>query len=54
MLDGIGSTEMLHMWMSDHEGEVFYGSSGKLLQGYDARLLDPEGQATPAGSEGNL
>ncbi|HEY2971335.1 MAG TPA: benzoate-CoA ligase family protein [Pyrinomonadaceae bacterium] len=54
VLDGIGSTEMLHMWMSNHEGEVVYGSSGKLLQGYEARLLDPEGQPTPAGTEGNL
>jgi len=54
VLDGIGSTEMLHMWMSNHEGEVVYGSSGKLLLGYEARLLDPEGQPTPAGTEGNL
>ena len=54
VLDGIGSTEMLHMWMSNHEGEVVYGSSGKLLQGYEARLLGPEGRPTPAGSEGNL
>jgi benzoate-CoA ligase len=54
VLDGIGSTEMLHMWMSNHKGEVIYGSSGKLLQGYEARLLDPEGHPTPKGAEGNL
>lgn len=54
VLDGIGSTEMLHMWMSNHEGEVVYGSSGKLLKGYEARLLDPEGKPTPPGIEGNL
>ena len=54
VLDGIGSTEMLHMWMSNHEGQVVYGSSGKPLQGYEARLLGPEGRPTPAGSEGNL
>jgi benzoate-CoA ligase family protein len=54
VLDGIGSTEMLHMWMSNHEGEVVHGSSGKLLQGYEARLLDPEGNPTPVGAEGNL
>ncbi len=54
VLDGIGSTEMLHMWMSNHEGEVIYGSSGELLQGYEARLLDPEGKPTPTGAEGNL
>jgi benzoate-CoA ligase family protein len=54
VLDGIGSTEMLHMWMSNHEGEARYGSSGKLLQGYEARLLDPEGNPTADGAEGNL
>ena len=36
VLDGIGSTEMLHMFMSNHEGEARYGSSGRLLSGYDA------------------
>src|SRR2546423_2160735 len=34
VLDGIGSTEMLHMFMSNHEGSVRFGSSGKLLLGY--------------------
>jgi benzoate-CoA ligase len=54
LLDGIGSTEMLHMWMSNHEGEVVYGSSGKLLQGYQAQLLDPDGEPVPPGADGNL
>jgi benzoate-CoA ligase family protein len=54
VLDGIGSTEMLHMWMSNHQGAVRYGSSGKLLQGYDARLLHQDGEPTPAGAAGNL
>lgn len=54
VLDGIGSTEMFHMWMSNHEGEVRYGSSGKLIDGYEARLLDQEGNPSPAGAEGNL
>ncbi len=54
VLDGIGSTEMLHMFMSNHEGEVRYGSSGKLLKGYEGRLLDENGNPTPAGMEGNL
>jgi benzoate-CoA ligase len=54
ILDGIGSTEMLHMWMSNHEGENVYGSSGRLLGGYEARLLDPEGKTVTAGVEGNL
>jgi len=45
---------MLHMWMSNHQGDVVYGSSGKLLRGYEARLLDPEGKQTPPEAEGNL
>ena len=54
LLDGIGSTEMLHMFMSNHENEVRYGSSGRLLRGYEARLLDQNGDRAPAGAEGNL
>src|SRR5581483_1013864 len=53
-LDGIGSTEMLHMFMSNHEGDVRYGSSGKLLSGYEARLVDHEGVPTKVGEVGNL
>src|SRR5215213_57745 len=54
VLDGIGSTEMLHMFMSNHEKEVRYGSSGRLLDGYEARLVDEHGEPTLANSEGNL
>lgn len=54
LLDGIGSTEMLHMFMSNHENDVRYGSSGRILGGYEARLLDEEGKAAPDGAEGNL
>src|SRR5215470_12214047 len=44
---------MLHMFMSNHEADVRYGSSGKLLDGYEARLLDERG-APAEGAEGNL
>ena len=54
LLDGIGSTEMLHMFMSNHEDDVRYGSSGKMLDGYEGRLLDEHGQAAPVNVEGNL
>jgi benzoate-CoA ligase len=54
VLDGIGSTEMLHMFMSNHENDVRYGSSGRLLEGYEARLLDEHGAPVAAGAEGNL
>ncbi|HSQ25002.1 MAG TPA: benzoate-CoA ligase family protein [Pyrinomonadaceae bacterium] len=54
VLDGIGSTEMLHMFMSNHSGEVRYGSSGRLLSGYEAKLITHEGVGTKIGEVGNL
>src|SRR2546428_284407 len=54
VLDGIGSTEMLHMFMSNHAGDVRYGSSGKLLKGYEARLIAHEGNPTPEREGGTL
>ena len=54
LLDGIGSTEMLHMFMSNHENEVRYGSSGRLIKGYEARLVDENGAPTPTNTEGHL
>ncbi|HKR13185.1 MAG TPA: benzoate-CoA ligase family protein [Pyrinomonadaceae bacterium] len=54
VLDGIGSTEMLHMFMSNHENDVRYGSSGRMLGGYEARLVDEHGEPTPDNVEGNL
>lgn len=54
LLDGIGSTEMLHMFMSNHENDVRYGSSGRMVEGYEARLVDEHGEPTPDNVEGNL
>jgi acyl-coenzyme A synthetase/AMP-(fatty) acid ligase len=54
LLDGIGSTELLHMFMSNHENDVRYGSSGQLLHGYEARLLDEHGEPDATGVEGDL
>jgi len=54
LLDGIGSTEMLHMFMSNKLNDVCYGSSGKVLSGYEARLLDEHGEPSAKGAEGNL
>jgi benzoate-CoA ligase family protein len=54
ILDGIGSTEMLHMWMSNHENDVRLGSSGRVLKGYEAQLLDEHGALAPADVTGNL
>src|ERR1700752_599082 len=54
VLDGIGSTEMCHMFFSNVQGQVKYGSSGKLVEGYEARLLDDSGQIIETADEGNL
>jgi benzoate-CoA ligase len=43
ILDGIGSTEMLHIYLSNRVGEVRYGTSGRRLPGYDLRLIDDDG-----------
>ncbi len=43
ILDGIGSTEMLHIFLTNRPGDVKYGTSGKRLAGYDLRLVDDDG-----------
>ena len=54
ILDGIGSTEVLHIFISNRPGAVRPGSSGLLVDGYDARLVDEENQPVPRGEIGNL
>lgn len=54
ILDGIGSTEILHIFISNRPGQVRAGSSGQLVPGYEARILDEEGNPTPAREIGNL
>ena len=44
ILDGIGSTEMLHIFLTNRPGDVKYGTSGKPLGGYDLRLVDDDGE----------
>ena len=43
ILDGIGSTEMLHIFISNRPGEVRYGTTGKPVPGYEVRLVDEQG-----------
>jgi benzoate-CoA ligase family protein len=52
ILDGIGSTEMLHIFISNREGQAREGSSGTLVPGYAARLVDD--QVTDVDQLGNL
>ena len=54
ILDGIGSTEMLHIFLSNRPGDVKYGTSGKPLPGYDIRLVDDDGQVVKKGEMGEL
>ncbi|HET7364065.1 MAG TPA: benzoate-CoA ligase family protein [Burkholderiales bacterium] len=55
ILDGIGSTEMLHIFISNRPGEVRYGTTGKPVPGYDVRLIDDHGSViTKPGELGEL
>lgn len=54
ILDGIGSTEMLHIYCSNTVDDVRPGSSGRVVPGYATRVLDEQGTEVPAGETGNL
>jgi benzoate-CoA ligase len=54
ILDGIGSTEMLHIFLSNSPGDVRYGSTGKPVPGYRLRLVDDQGTEVAPGEHGEL
>jgi benzoate-CoA ligase len=54
ILDGVGSTEMLHIYCSNRLDDVRPGSSGKPVPGYELKILDDEGQPAPTGRAGDL
>lgn len=54
ILDAIGSTEALHMFIANRPGAVRPGSSGQILPGYEARIVDENDQPVPDGEIGNL
>ena len=54
ILDGIGSTEVLHIFISNRPGAVRPGSSGQIVPGYEARLVDDDGRLAEAGAIGSL
>jgi benzoate-CoA ligase len=54
ILDGIGSTEMLHTFIANRPGRVRPGSSGELVPGYDARIVDAGERDVPDGEIGDL
>jgi benzoate-CoA ligase len=54
IVDGLGSTEMLHIFLSNRPGDVHYGSSGKVVPGYRLKLVDEMGNESAAGEIGDL
>jgi benzoate-CoA ligase len=54
ILDGIGSTEILHIFISNRPGQTRAGSTGKLVPGFQSRIVDEHGQPLPPGEVGTL
>jgi benzoate-CoA ligase len=54
ILDGIGSTEMLHIFLSNRPGEVRYGTTGLPAPGYGIKIVDEAGRPVPRGEIGDL
>ncbi|MBV8842631.1 MAG: benzoate-CoA ligase family protein, partial [Bryobacterales bacterium] len=54
ILDGIGSTEVLHIYLSARAGRVHPGSTGQAVPGYELALVDHAGQSVPLGEIGDL
>jgi benzoate-CoA ligase len=54
ILDGIGSTEMLHIFLSNRPDDVQYGTTGKVVPGYEVRIVDEHGSPVAQGESGEL
>ena len=54
ILDGVGSTELLHIFLSNAPGDVKYGTSGRPVPGYEVRLVDENGADVADGEVGEL
>jgi len=54
ILDGIGSAEMFHIYITNYPGDVVQGSLGRLVPGYEASIVDAEGREVPTGEMGTL
>jgi len=52
VLDGLGTTEALHIFLSNRPGEVLPGTTGRVVPGYRVRLVDDHGVPVPPGSSG--
>jgi 4-hydroxybenzoate-CoA ligase len=54
ILDGVGTTELLHIFLSNAPGDIKYGSSGRAVPGYRVRLVNEAGADVPDGEVGEL
>ncbi|MFC1735663.1 AMP-binding protein [Candidatus Hydrogenedentota bacterium] len=54
ILDGIGSTEILHIFISNRPGRAKAGSTGQIVPGYEAKIVDDDGNELPVGEVGAL
>lgn len=54
IVDGVGSTEMLHIFLSNRPGDIIYGTSGRAVPGYEVRLVDEHDEDVPDGEVGEL
>ena len=54
ILDGIGSTEMLHIFLSNRADDVRYGTTGVPVPGYELRIVDEQGRDVAEGEQGEL
>jgi benzoate-CoA ligase len=52
--DGIGSAEMFHIYITNRPGDVKPGSLGRIVEGYEARIVDAEGHEVATGEMGTL
>jgi benzoate-CoA ligase len=52
--DGIGSAEMFHIYITNRPGDVKPGSLGRIVEGYEARIVDADGNELPVGEMGTL
>jgi benzoate-CoA ligase family protein len=54
ILDGIGSAEMFHIYITNYPGDVVLGSLGRIVPGYEASIVDAEGREVATGEMGTL
>ncbi len=54
ILDGIGSAELFHIYISNYPGDVRPASLGRLVPGYEAKIIGPDGDEVPEGAMGRL